>query len=147
DARAAKSEEHAARAAERQHHDEADGDAGHQPEAPGHAPNKPAAAANTKSSIQFKPISEWSKYMPAAMPDQDERERKRIEKLVKTKVEGERNQAGKMLEGLRTSHVEQARDVRAMKPKLLAQVATAQKQALAHVAASESSQCGAIRGH
>ena len=147
--RAAQAEERTLRSAEKQHHDDADAHARHTPEDGEHAPTTPAAQgpADKRSTIKFKPISDWSKYMPAPLPDQDERERKRIEELVKAKIEGERNHAGLALEGLRAAHLQQARDVRAMKPKLQAQVATAQQQALAHVAAAESSQAAAVRSH
>lgn len=102
---------------------------------------------DTRSPIQLKAIDDWSKFMPAPLPDQDERERARIEKLVKQKIQGERRQAQGALEQLRGAHLKQARDVRAMKPKLQGQIAGAERQALGKVSSAEAAQSGAVRAH
>src|SRR5262249_48645264 len=66
----------------------------------------PPQAANPSANdgvdgIQFKKVSDWSKYMPQRMPDQDARETKRIEKLVQTKIEHDRAQSAKQLASLK----------------------------------------------
>lgn len=146
DAHRAQAHEHAARATERKQNAKAKARASHTLEAHESRGDK-HETIDVHSPIKFKPITEWSKHMPQPLPDQDERERRRIEKLVKTKVEGERRSAKQALEKLRAAHLQKAREVRAMKPRLLAQITSAQKKALARVTASESSQCGAVQRH
>jgi hypothetical protein len=146
DRRKGQADEREARALEQRQRDKARARASADPDVREPVVDKKGAPAS-RSPVKFKPITDWSKYMPQPLPDQDERERKRIEGLVKKKVEGERSQAQQGLEQLRQAHLQQAAEVRAMKPKLQAQVAAAQQQALAHVSATEGSQCAAVQGH
>ncbi len=145
--RVAKGGEQDARAAERKQRAKAQERAGRTTEAGEGLEAPRSEKLDTRSPIQLKAIDDWSPYLPAPLPDQDDRERKRIEQLVKQKIQGERRQAQQALEQLRAAHLQQARDVRAMKPKLQAQIAQAQRQALGQVASSEASQSAAVRGH
>jgi hypothetical protein len=115
------------------------------------APAAPAAAtppvASARGTIQLKPITDWSKFMPEALPDQDDRERKQLEGLVKGKVNGERAQAAEAFGKLRNAHLAQAAEVRASAPKAQAQIAGAQQAALAHAASTERAQAAAVQAH
>src|SRR3954462_8396173 len=82
--------------------------------------------------------------MTQPMPDQDERERRRILKLVQRKVEGERAQSQRALTRLHGAQIKQAAAVRAMKPKLQGEIASAERAALARVASAEASQAAAV---
>jgi len=141
-----KTEDHkrAARAAEQQHHA-----ASHAHKTAKHDGGPEGAPAPEKvdahSPIQFKKVDNWGKYMPQAMPDQDERERARILALVKKKVEGERAESQKGLAQLHAAQVKQANAVRAMKPALQGQIASAQGAALGQVAGAEASQAAAVQ--
>src|SRR5688572_7106558 len=57
--------------------------------------------------IQFKKIDDWNKYMPEALPDQDEREKQRILGLVKQQVNEERQGSAVALNNLRKAQLAQ----------------------------------------
>ena len=104
------------------------------------APASSMARADTRTPIAFKPITDWAKYVPP-LPgndkdpgnnkDKNEATRKRIEALIKAKIESDRAQCKQALDELHTAHVQRAAELRAAKPRLVAQIAAAQGAALA----------------
>ncbi|HEY0986689.1 MAG TPA: DUF4157 domain-containing protein, partial [Kofleriaceae bacterium] len=106
----------------------------------------PPPKLDPHSPIQFKKITDFSKFLPPPMPDQDARERKHLLALVRNKIIGEQAAAQKTLGKLHAAQVKQAAAIRAMKPGLQATIASAQKAALGQVNAAETSQAAAVAG-
>jgi hypothetical protein len=106
----------------------------------------PPPKLDPHSPIQFKKVTDWAKYMPPPMPDQDERERKHILALVKNKIIGEQAESQKVLGKLHADQVAAAAAIRKMKPGLQAQIANGQKAAIGQVASAEATQAAAVAG-
>src|SRR5262249_2298082 len=113
--------QHQAHAQAKHHHAQADAHRNARHDA-GHDHDHPREKEDRSSRIQFKKISDWSRYMPMQMPDMDERERAHLLKLVKDKVGAERAASQKALGQLYDAQLKQAAEVRKMKPGLLAQI-------------------------
>ncbi|HEY4238886.1 MAG TPA: DUF4157 domain-containing protein [Kofleriaceae bacterium] len=116
-----------------------------------HQGGQPAAApAGEKVSgtgaVKFKKISDWDKYLPPPMKNQDAKEKAHLLKLVKKKIDGDRAASAASLAQLHAAQLKQAKQVRALKPSLVAEISGAQTAALGQVAASEASQAAAIQG-
>ncbi|HEX4455059.1 MAG TPA: DUF4157 domain-containing protein [Kofleriaceae bacterium] len=128
---------HAAQAHAQQHHAV---EQHHEP-----APNP--SAHDGVGGIQFKPISDWSKLMPKPLPDQDDRERAKILKLVQGKVEKERKESAQLLSSLKNAQLKAAGQIRGLKGGLQKTIAGAQAAATAKTAAAEAAQAAAIQSH
>jgi serine phosphatase RsbU (regulator of sigma subunit) len=111
------------------------------------APQRDHEQSEDPGAIEFKKIDDWEKYMPEALPDQDERERKRILALVKKQVNEDRRESRQMLEQLRKAQLGQAAAVRALAPGLVGQIRGAEGAAIGKVNASEASQTSALQAH
>ncbi|MBA3394497.1 MAG: DUF4157 domain-containing protein [Deltaproteobacteria bacterium] len=115
----------------------------------GAVPQVDASPSSTgeKGPVKFKKVGDWTPYMPEPLPDQDDRERKRIQKLVEKKVNEDRRESAAILNHFRQAQIKQAGAVRAMAPGLQAKIAGAQSAAIGQVSASESAQSAAVQGH
>lgn len=122
----------------------ADRAAVHRPgSAAGAAPVAPKHGAT--GSIQFKPISDWSKHLPPDA-DPDPHHRQQLLVQVQHRILGERAAAHRTFSRLHAAQHRKAAAIRALKPSLHEQIAAAQAAALAHVAAAEATQAAAVAG-
>src|SRR6185503_2252149 len=98
------------------HHPAAKHAAAPHPNAPAHHDaGAGGGGGGATGGIQFAPISDWNKFLPKKLPDQDERETNRLIGLVKKKVERDRKIVGKQLAGLHAAQLKVAGQLRAMK--------------------------------
>ncbi|HEY3805858.1 MAG TPA: DUF4157 domain-containing protein [Kofleriaceae bacterium] len=110
-----------------------------------HAPQHGGGGGGGTGGIQFKAISDWNKLLPKHLPNQDERETKRLTDLVKKKVERDRKIVGKQLSGLRSAQMKVAAQLRGMKSSLQGQISGAQNAALGKVSSAEAAQVASVQ--
>ncbi len=103
-------------------------------------------AGSATGPVQWKPISDWNKFLPDRLPGQDARETKKIESVVKAKIEKKRAESQKLLNGLVKAQLAEASAVRAQKAALEGTVAAGMSKALGSVAAGQAAQVAAVQG-
>ncbi|HEX4419945.1 MAG TPA: DUF4157 domain-containing protein [Kofleriaceae bacterium] len=116
----------------------------HQAETHGKSGAKAGGDAAT-GPVQLKPISDWNKFLPDRLPGQDDRETKKIESVVKSKIEKKRTESRKLLNSLVTAQLAEASAVRAQKAALEGTVSAGMSKALGEVAAGQAAQVAAVQ--
>ena len=108
------------------------------PTATARAPAAPAVRA--PAPLRFKDVADPAVYLPRGMPDLSERETQQLVTLVERRIEQDRRAAQRSLDKLHTAWRNEARAIRALRPKLEHQIRVAQHHALARVSSVEARQ-------